>query len=507
MAENNPIASKLIFGLIIFVIVIVVMLTRSKDSDVNAQLDAENMQSTSVLPASENTDVKFVLGADGDTNNDTLRTLTAQMKSMQEEMSSDTQSEIELINQNIELKKEVELANEVTTKITTQFDTFITKISELELNLENLSQKKGTSNTNPSNTFSGANEYPINLSNTAPNKANSNRNTNTSGIPQLATPNANPTRQSTQHNIQTNEDIVWVNPIDSEQTVNEDGTFSMTFPELSISTLKSTALYQTVADTDYGDSVGMNNKKEGTAYITINRGATSINAVALTALIGRIPTAGQIVDPFRFKALINIDTLASNGIVIDGLSGAVVGGRVSGDYTLKCVKADIDYITFTFQDGTISTFPESEGENSQESLGYISDNAGIPCITGQYLSNGGSYITQQLALSTLAAGGKAYSDSQTTTQVSGETANSSVTGNSTKFALGEMTNAGLSTVGDWFTDRQQGAFDAIYAPPATEITLHFEKQITINYNENGRKTNHDYTLQQNHSSFDFSGLN
>jgi integrating conjugative element protein (TIGR03752 family) len=495
MADKNPIASKLVGGLLIFVVVVVVLVTKEETVDVNTQIDAESEKSTNVLPKNENNDVVFELGADGDTNNDTLRTLTAEMNSIQQQISDKEKYEEKIKNENISFKKELELATENNSEMVSQFDSLLSKISNLEQNLASLNHNKKVNNVSSNPSFSANDEYPISLR-----KENVN-----DGIPQLKTPDFVNKGTSIKHNIQATGDIVWVQPLDIEETVNEDGNFSFEFPD--IENIKSTELYQSVSNTDFGESTGLDKKENGTPYITINRGATSINAIALTALIGRIPTAGQIVDPFRFKALININTLASNGIVIDGLSGAVVGGSVSGDYTLKCVKANIDYITFTFQDGTISTFPENGTANGNESLGYISDNAGIPCVTGQYLSNGGSYISQQLALSTLAAGGSAFASAQKTTQVSGETSNASVTGDATKFALGEMTNAGITTVSDWFTDRQQGAFDAIYAPPATEITLHFEKQITINYNENGRKTNHAQISQANHSSFDFNDLN
>src|SRR3546814_1863556 len=83
-------------------------------------------------------------------------------------------------------------------------------------------------------------------------------------------------------------------------------------------------------------------------------------AIAMTALIGRVPVDGTVNDPYPFKVLIGLDNLTANGIDIPDVAGAVVSGTASGDWTLSCVRGQIRSVTFVFQDGTIRTVPEDK---------------------------------------------------------------------------------------------------------------------------------------------------
>ncbi len=514
MAKANPIANKLVMALVMLaVIFVVVVKNKKKEAHIEGEIVAESVD-VSVLPEEENSDIEMIdSGVEGDTTNDTIRTLTVNLQAIQDELKTKDALGQEFAEENQELKHEIAQTRNETNVIHSRYEELISKISNLEGNLETLKNN----NFNPdipaqhqTDGFVKQGEYPIN-----------NRNYVDNGMPQLKSPTMkrlNPPLSPqldgrnplNQHEVLINadEDIVWVEPMDSTKTVNDDGSWSVELPDLDLVSPKDTHLYQTIADSRYGESIGMDSEYKGTPFATIARGSTSIDAVSLTALIGRIPIKGQIIDPYKYKALISAENLASNGIVINGLEGAVVGGRVSGDYALSCIKGTIDYVTFTFQDGTISTFPEDDqAQGDGESLGYISDQNGIPCISGQFLSNGDTYLAQQLGITALSTGASAYASAQTTTQTDGDSSNSSVTGDDTKYALGEMASAGLETTSDWLTERQQNAFDAVYAPPASKLTIHFEKEIQINYNLNGRKTNYGNVQNQTNHAYDYSGLN
>ena len=67
---------------------------------------------------------------------------------------------------------------------------------------------------------------------------------------------------------------------------------------------------------------------------TVPRNATLVGARGFTALVGRIPVGGQVVDPFPFKVLVGADNLAANGVVMPELFGMVFSGRAVGDWTL-----------------------------------------------------------------------------------------------------------------------------------------------------------------------------
>ena len=493
MSKSNPVGKNLVIVVVVLAVALIILKNRDgNDVDVAAALQAED---TSVLGETETYEgVTIKTGADGDTYVDTLSTVTAKIEQLEKDKKEESDKKEALLKQNRDLNNRVNQANNNTQETKTSLEKLIEKVSNLENNLKEARTSKNTSNKNVDR-FASRGEYPI--------KGN--------GIPKLNSPNVNAPISEADGTINYDDSIVWINPIDAQSSVDDKGVVSLEIPDISIGdTLRNTELYKEVADTGYGRSVGMEQNEEevGVPYITIPRGSTSIDGVALTALIGRIPTGGAVVDPYRFKALISSENLASNGIVIDGLSGAVIGGRATGDYALECVNGEIDYITFTFEEGRISTFPEAsgEGDSNSVSLGYISDNAGVQCIAGKFISNGASYLAQQVGLATLNAGAEAYSQSATAITSSPEGSTSTVT-DSDKFALGGAVTAGIDTASDWLTQRQQSAFDAVYVAPSSRITVHFEREISINYNPNGRKTNHADFMQVNKNGYDYTGLN
>ncbi|MFF1009353.1 TIGR03752 family integrating conjugative element protein, partial [Proteus mirabilis] len=77
----------------------------------------------------------------------------------------------------------------------------------------------------------------------------------------------------------------------------------------------------------------------------------------------------------------------------------------TGDWTLSCVRGNITSITFVFTDGTIRTVPKpadrtdggsqansgQKARNNGGSRGWISDESGIPCISGERKTNAGTY--------------------------------------------------------------------------------------------------------------------
>jgi len=106
----------------------------------------------------------------------------------------------------------------------------------------------------------------------------------------------------------------------------------------------------------------------------------------------------------------------------------------------------------------------------------------------------------------LASGAAAYSDSQIDTQVVGDTINTAVTGNRDSYVLGQIGSDSITKATDWLTERQQNSFDAVYLPPNSKLTVHFEKEIPINYNPNGRRTNYGSQQQFFDNSNNLSGL-
>jgi len=132
-------------------------------------------------------------------------------------------------------------------------------------------------------------------------------------------------------------------------------------------------------------------------FYTVPANSTLMGSIAMTALIGRVPVDGTVNDPYPFKVVIGSDNLTANGIDLPEVTGAVVSGSASGDWTLSCVRGQIRSITFVFQDGTIRTLPEETqgqalGATTEGGLGWISDPYGIPCVAGERRSNAQQYL-------------------------------------------------------------------------------------------------------------------
>lgn len=495
MAQSNPIASKLVYiiGAIAFVIIFIVVKNKTVKPDPSSVVDVETvqvMESTTLVAEDETvvTTEEVTLGVDGDTANDTIRTLTAQVEAMKKEDKAKLLKDEERDSMIEKLMKEKSLGSDNPTvkKLEKSVEFFKNKVLSMENNILSMSKTDDDG-------VAVEGEFPVQAEKSFKVPVLEEKR-KTSNIPQLKSlKNLKSTRV-------VEDKITWIEPMDSVEVIDAEGNKQTFIPQLN-------NLLKTNTDTQADRKRAI---PPPIKFATIPRGGTGIDTISLTALIGRIPVGGQIVDAYKFKVLLNAENLASNGISVDGLESAIVGGRVSGDYALKCVQGTIDYITFTFQDGTISTFPEvGEGEIDvapEDSLGYISDNAGVPCIQGTFISNGASYLAQQVGLTSLRVGAEAYAESQVDTQYRGESVTTGVTGDTDKYVIGKMASESLNETTDWLEERQQNSFDAVYLPPATKMTLHFEREIPIDYNPIGRRTNYGSQQQIFDNSNNYSGL-
>lgn len=228
--------------------------------------------------------------------------------------------------------------------------------------------------------------------------------------------------------------------------------------------------------------------------ITIPRNATLIGSKAMTALIGRVPIQGQLRDPMPFKVLTGTENLAANGFTIDGLQGMVWSGYAIGDWTLGCVSGRLESVTFIFSDGTIHSMPEGSAgsSSSQSSLGWISDEYGVPCIAGQRKSNAIEFLTQQASLNATEAAANAAAaleTTQTSDLLGG--VQSLITGDMGKYVLGKTIAGGTEATAAWLAQRASQEFDAIYVAAGQTVAIHIDLEIRIDYDREGRRLNHD----------------
>ncbi|SIP73389.1 conserved hypothetical protein(fragment) [Xenorhabdus innexi] len=236
---------------------------------------------------------------------------------------------------------------------------------------------------------------------------------------------------------------------------------------------------------------------------TLPENATLTGSQAMTALLGRLPVNGTVTDPYPFKILIGKDNLTANGIELPEVEGAVVSGSASGDWTLSCVRGQVNAITFVFQDGTVRTLPGSGQKTGN--IGWLSDENGIPCISGERKSNAGTYLPTLFALSAMNSAGDALNDSQQTAQTNGTGGlTTALTGSAGQAALGKALSGGMKDMSDWLKQRYSQTFDAVYVPPGARVVVHISQSLAIDYETTGRKVRYGFsdTVQQHQEALD-----
>ncbi|ERT11280.1 TIGR03752 family integrating conjugative element protein [Photorhabdus temperata] len=239
---------------------------------------------------------------------------------------------------------------------------------------------------------------------------------------------------------------------------------------------------------------------------TLPENTTLVGSQAMTALLGRVPVNDKVTDPYPFKILIGKDNLTANGIELPDVEGAIVSGTATGDWTLSCVRGNVTSLTFIFTDGTVRTVPKSDSrtngshhvqDNNGGSIGWLSDDNGIPCISGTRKSNASSYLPTLFALSGGTAAGDVLSQSQLTTQTNGYGgARSSLTGDAGKAVLGQAAAGGFKAVSEWVKARYGQTFDAVYVTPGARVAVHITQQIPIDYEGRGRRVKYNFGLGQ-----------
>ena len=234
---------------------------------------------------------------------------------------------------------------------------------------------------------------------------------------------------------------------------------------------------------------------------TIPKNATLVGARAFTALIGRVPVGedARVTDPYFFKLLVGRDNLAANGHEIPELAYAVASGEAIGDWTLGCVAGDVTSLTFVFTDGRIVTVPEARdvstgsGGTRAVRLGGLSDDFGNPCVAGERVTNAASYLGQSTAALTLGAAAEGLAAAQTQTYagpVAG-TATTVVDGDLGRYAAGRGLAGAAQEVARWLRERQAQEYDAVYVPPGARVAVHVDEELRIDYDPAGRRVHHE----------------
>ena len=396
---------------------------------------------------------------DADTPADTIRTLTARLGEVKTALEGVRQDNQSLRDKQADLERDVRVAREGD-RSTDRMAALTARIEDLSAQVHGLGQQKSMA----------AGEVPVGFGLDGEGK----------------------------------EEIVWVRPLDQSDDKKTG------FVPASASAQGGGLLG--------GGSAGQLARQEKAPlqpYYTVPRNATLIGGTGLTALIGRVPIKGAVRDPVPFKVIVGRENLAANGYDIPGIEGMIFSGYAVGDWTLACVHGRVTSVTYIFQDGTIRTVSAdrngSGGDGSgstgatanqvpvsgntatdmQNSLGWISDDQGIPCVSGKRVTNAPTYLASRVGLTAAEAAAAAAAASETTTILTGlGGSNSAVTGDKGRYVWASALQGGVKETDEWLKERMENSYDAIFAQPGMKLAVHLDRELQIDYDPQGRRLSH-----------------
>ena len=228
---------------------------------------------------------------------------------------------------------------------------------------------------------------------------------------------------------------------------------------------------------------------------TIPQNATLVNSTTMTALIGRVPVENRITDPLPFKVVTGADNLAANGLTINGLEGSIWSGFVVGDWALACVTGTLTSVTFVFDDGRIRTL--GQNNHGGERIGWISDEYGVPCISGQRKTNVRSWLVAQLGVNASRSAAEALANANTTVQQNPMGIKEAfVSGEISEFVLGKSIASTGHSLTEWLTSRASQEFDAVFVPTDQTVVIHVDRPLHIDYEQEGRKLSYAKAMER-----------
>ncbi|HDT6074408.1 TPA: TIGR03752 family integrating conjugative element protein, partial [Enterobacter roggenkampii] len=373
-------ASNLLVKIAVPVVVVgAIMIGVKSCTDKNDKNEAGQKTSNVALKDLTPEDLK-ALGVEGDTAQDTLRTLVGSYRKVQGRLDSLESDNKTLADENKELKKN-------STNVDQQISQAVGQVRSEE------AQKRAQLSSQVTDLSSQVNQLLDQLKNgssglTAGNKGNAAGSDIPVGLgyDNGLTGGAGNISQTDGNGLQ------WVEPKDGiatdangrpvsdKNSNNATGfSFATSFGAAGDAARQATSAVSTTVQNNIPGS-----EKNAAPVYTLPENSTLVGSRAMTALLGRIPIDGKVTDPYPFKVMIGKDNLTANGIELPDVQGAIVSGTATGDWTLSCVRGAITSITFVFTDGTVRTLPSPEGQgsnggnqNSQggnnSSIGWLSD--------------------------------------------------------------------------------------------------------------------------------------
>lgn len=237
-------------------------------------------------------------------------------------------------------------------------------------------------------------------------------------------------------------------------------------------------------------------------YFTLPDLSIGLDGTAITAMLGRIYHDDNIQNPMPVKVKVGRESMAANYTNLPAaLDGMILGGYAYGDRSFGCVAVNLTAATFVFEDGTISTtYIDSPGARPgndayrSDTIGYISDKQGHPCIPGEYVTDAPRNLGLMAGVSAMAGFADAFRQKEVDTSVfSGGAGNSPIvveqlTGSATRFAAATGAASGLDATAEWIRDNYGKIYEGYYAPAGQAVVVHLERELRIDKTVDARRT-------------------
>lgn len=205
--------------------------------------------------------------------------------------------------------------------------------------------------------------------------------------------------------------------------------------------------------------------------------ATVIQALTLTAAIGRLPVRGQLNEPWPVKVISTVEGYAPNGYAVDAAQ-MIWDGKAFGDANFECVRVILTRVTSVLP-GKVVAFVEAA--DTEKGLGYLSDAGGHPCLKGKLVSNAAKQMTAEAILGIAQGIGEGYADTQRTRTVSPEgNTVESVTGEEMRVLIGQGFSKSVNNVRNYLASRYD-VWDAIYVAPEQQVVINVDQPLEFVY--------------------------
>jgi len=471
MLKSNGLLKILLPFLVIVVLVIVIRGCNSDDTPDAAASGAEQKDASLTLTDDE----IQALGIEGDTPRDTVATLVGEMRAMRKELDDTRAESQKLRDQNAQLS---ERASNVDSAIQSALREERRREAEKDQSLLRTFEDKIDTlrhYTDRGGDDASQEELPVGLG------------LGDGGLRNGASGPVTP-------------GLVWIHPADAR---TDEKTGESVFPS-AFSFSGSVSDIAAGGAKALGRAAGsVESRIKGKAdpntvrpVYTIPQNSTLTGSVAMTALLGRVPIDGTVNDPYPFRVIVGKDNLTANGIEIPEVRGAILAGTTTGDWTLSCVRGQVDSITFVFDDGTVRTVPtpddpdDGNSSSKKNGIGTLSTPHGLPCIPGERKTNAREFLLTTFLMAGAEGAADGIAMGETSTQMDTNGAFTALTGNADKFILGRSASEGLSETRKWIQERFGQTFDAVYVPPGQPVSVLIDLPLHIDYETEGRKVHY-----------------